>query len=645
MAIPSVQVFLGEETAGIDGAVTWVDITTYLRFEYPVTRSYGRSYGGGAQPGTASLTLENTDGRFTVGNASSPYYPYVHLQALIKILRDGRPFFVGRIQAMPMSWPDGGDSLCVVTVSLADKMARYGRMTLRSYAIEEIASLGPTYYYPLNEPTGASFANSAAVIGAPLMVFTPGDGTVAFAGSTGPAGDGGSAPTFTPNTTAAFLSSSSLTFRNTWNDGSFGYVSETIAATFTTAADGILARLQLAPVGTVVTAFPPTILAGAAVGSQWIDLTVEVSGGVTGCMVRMYQPSGGMSGWWFFPAPSAKDKATHTVVVVVDQSVSHTTPVLYFDGAAVTSTSSLAPTEIGFWAGSVQITVGAASPSIYTPSPWNGSISHVAVWGRPLSAAEVLQVTNALLGSTITTQAAFLQVLGWRGQAGTALIDPGVTDNIVAQKLGGGTLAGVLGALNDSEMGTLYVDSQDRLTWKNRRTTLSPMATLTNNDINAPTYNCEIQGIQTRVTGTQFGTTDIVQAADINTIGEMTGSVTSISTVPDDALQHAYWQANAGPRGPFIGSLSIDLATAESAAFAAAITIDILAGITLTGMPSQTPPGSTVLEVIGVTETFSARSWDLTLTTLPAGLGSTRDLFILDDPTYGVLDSTHRLAY
>ena len=171
-------------------------------------------------------------------------------------------------------------------------------------------------------------------------------------------------------------------------------------------------------------------------------------------------------------------------------------------------------------------------------------------------------------------------------------------------------------------------------------------ALLTAADIDAGiTYNCDIQGLVTRVTWSQGGTSGAVKAADYDTIGEISGSVSSISTVTGDGADHASMLANTSPRGPYIGSLAIDMMTATAPVAALVATTGILSKITLTGMPSQTPPGSTVLEVTGESETISHTTWRVTYTTKPAGLGSARDLLITDDAIYGVTDSTHRVAY
>lgn len=67
--------------------ITWTDITTYVDSDKRgVTVSRGASDElSDTQPGTASLVLDNADGRFTPGNAASPYYPYVRRNAPVRV--------------------------------------------------------------------------------------------------------------------------------------------------------------------------------------------------------------------------------------------------------------------------------------------------------------------------------------------------------------------------------------------------------------------------------------------------------------------------------------------------------------------------------------------------------------------------------
>ncbi|MFJ5150831.1 LamG-like jellyroll fold domain-containing protein [Streptomyces sp. NPDC088353] len=66
--------------------ITWTDISQYVSTARGVSISRGAADElSETQPGTAVLTLDNADGRFTPGNSSSPYYPFVRRNAPIRI--------------------------------------------------------------------------------------------------------------------------------------------------------------------------------------------------------------------------------------------------------------------------------------------------------------------------------------------------------------------------------------------------------------------------------------------------------------------------------------------------------------------------------------------------------------------------------
>lgn len=642
MSAPSLQVFLGQE-ATIDATPTWVDISAYVRLERGITVTRGSTRGGGTQPGTASLTLDNTDARFTVGNTGSPYYPYVHLQSLVKILRDGRAWFIGRAQSMPLSWPNGGDSECYVQVTLADRLARLGRMSIRSYAVEEIiAAQFADTYWPLTESSGALSASPAASYagwGSMLPSIT-GDATLAFGGATGPAGDGGGAVSFTPNTGMATLQASSpLLVVGSYDGPGWG-----VTAAFATTVGGMLARVYSgmgSPYGSGLPSAP-----------AFISVSIESYLSVMGIMVRAYYANDATSDNWSFFPRGVTDGATHIIAVGAGNLSGLQVTI---DGVALTSTASSGTAFAWYMRASQTLALGGGSTTRFgTTTAYTGTLSHVTLQFItagfvPFGVGGVARVTTALQSTPVTTLSALSKVLEWRGQdvaGGGVALDAGVTDSVLPSKIGGGTVASALSAISDSEAGTLYVSASDVITWRNRSAPLSPSITLTNNDIDSGvTYNHDIQGLVTSVTWNQLGTSGTVESADIGTIGEISGSVTSISTVMGDGESHASMLANTSPRGPYIGSLTIDMMTAESAAATAVATAGILTKITLTGMPAQTPPASTVLEITGESETISHSEWRVTYTTKPAGLGSGRDLLIVDDPVYGVTDSTHRVGY
>ncbi|MFJ2568183.1 hypothetical protein ACIO02_35560 [Streptomyces sp. NPDC087568] len=66
--------------------ITWTDISQYVSTARAISISRGASDEiSETQPGTAVLSLDNEDGRFTPGNSASPYYPFVRRNAPIRI--------------------------------------------------------------------------------------------------------------------------------------------------------------------------------------------------------------------------------------------------------------------------------------------------------------------------------------------------------------------------------------------------------------------------------------------------------------------------------------------------------------------------------------------------------------------------------
>jgi hypothetical protein len=67
-------------------ASTWTDITNYVDMATGLSISRGASDElSQAQPGTLTVRLDNSDGRFTPGRASSPYYPNVKRNTPIRV--------------------------------------------------------------------------------------------------------------------------------------------------------------------------------------------------------------------------------------------------------------------------------------------------------------------------------------------------------------------------------------------------------------------------------------------------------------------------------------------------------------------------------------------------------------------------------
>lgn len=86
MSIPDVRVEVAFGSQPGDAVQSWTDVTSYVDLSAPVsiTRGRGDEFSR-VQPSTCSLVLDNSDGRFTAGLSSSPYYPNVKIGRQVRI--------------------------------------------------------------------------------------------------------------------------------------------------------------------------------------------------------------------------------------------------------------------------------------------------------------------------------------------------------------------------------------------------------------------------------------------------------------------------------------------------------------------------------------------------------------------------------
>jgi len=123
----------------LDGSPTWTDISAYVR-SGSITR--GRtSIDGRFETGTASVKLDNPDGRFTPDNTSGAYYPDVKIGVPVRIVAEvgasTYPLFYGSVRSWPPVIPTGNVE-STVTIPLADGFYNLNREDLagESYAAD-----------------------------------------------------------------------------------------------------------------------------------------------------------------------------------------------------------------------------------------------------------------------------------------------------------------------------------------------------------------------------------------------------------------------------------------------------------------------------------------------------------------------------
>nr|BFE85836.1 hypothetical protein GCM10020093_084370 [Planobispora longispora] len=189
-----------EFTAGV-----WTNISAYVRVAAGISIRRGRGdEQSEIQPGTMTLTLVNSDGRFTPSLATSPYYPNVRkgvgIRLSVVVGATTYQRFQGHVNEWPVEWEDS--VLCLVSIVCTDLFKRLGAdAPMRSLLEEEMLFLQPDAYYTLGEASGSTSAGDTSGKGQSSMSIyqiAGAGGSVEFGDAEGPGTDDLPAVRFTP---------------------------------------------------------------------------------------------------------------------------------------------------------------------------------------------------------------------------------------------------------------------------------------------------------------------------------------------------------------------------------------------------------------------------------------------------------------
>jgi hypothetical protein len=139
--LPGVKVEIAFDSgfSTLEGARTWTDVSADVSGTDGLSIGYGRTdQQPSADPNQLTLTLKNNTGKFTPGNASSPYYPNVKKGKPIRVSVTYAASFVrftGYVNEWPVVWPDGSDRASQVTITAVSRRARLGQTAPLTSAI------------------------------------------------------------------------------------------------------------------------------------------------------------------------------------------------------------------------------------------------------------------------------------------------------------------------------------------------------------------------------------------------------------------------------------------------------------------------------------------------------------------------------
>jgi hypothetical protein len=587
--LPTVQVLLDDGTGTFP-----FDITTYVRMVEGIKFTRGRQdESSSPTPGTFSLVLDNTDGRFTVGSTIIATPSPIKMDQKIRVNLTANATtvtaFTQTVQNWPTEWPDGGDLFSIAQISGTDMQSQAERQTLRSVIEEEILLDSPAALYMLGEPAGSTTAVDASGNQAPALTMAGSGADVVFGNATGPGTDGLTATQFAGGK----------------------YLSVTLPTT-PTAVECYFSTTTTPASMSPILGSPAGLLAGIGVFS---DGKLHSSGGAD------------------LTSPVVTGGATHHLV----WELGH----VYLDGVDIGS-----PTDIPIGA---QVSVGGCNAAV----PFTGTIAHVAVRNSTLSAARAAAHSQAGL-TGFAGESGTARITRLAGYAGVSLgtLDTSLT-NVAFEDITGKKLMDAIRDVADAEMGLAYFNGSGSLEFHNRNRVAAKTAPDVTIDANflaeGTRFEYDMQGVLNYLKVTAQGTSVTQVARNVasevtNKHGRYDADKTYLVQTDREALDRGNWvvATHAEPAAR-IGSLVIDVLTMTAAQQASMLAVEPDTWLRVTGLPGQTVGGTTADFIVqGIAPTVSATEWTLTLNAAnqPARYPTP---WILGDTTWSVLGSTTKL--
>lgn len=635
MTLPTVLVEVAFATAPDDPLPVWVDVTQWTRVEgISLTRGRLDEFSE-IQPSHCSLTLINSDGRFTAGNVDSPYYPNVKKgrRLRVSVTWDSVVYrrLTGYVDEWPVTWADASATVADAPISATSRLSRLGRgVELRSIVEEEYLLDEPVAYYPLGEPEGATQAGNVSTTSQPVMTVgqTGSGGTLTFGTATGPGTDGLSAPTFT---------------RVDANNGK--YLTATPNGLDNTADTAMLMEAFF-NTSTAARVSVCSLTTPAGTSGETIELYVEPGGQLVG----RHRANGATDtgGFEIFAGADVNDGATHHAALKLTVSGGAVTGELFRDGVSIATSS--AETDITLFS-ATNFSVGGGSGLV----PFNGTISHAAVYRGSTEVSDARVDSHYDAGATgfsgERSDQRIARLAGYAGvPSGEVSTETGLSTSMAAQVTNDRTAIELMREVENTEGGLLFDARDGVLTFHARSHRYNTASTLTlSGDVGelVPPLEPRLddQGLVNDMTATREGgvSARAVDPDSITDYGLYRTSVQLFTTSDNEVQDAANWKIfTASVPQVRIPVAVADLELASSAQKTALLTLEIGDRITLSGLPSQAPAASMDFFIEGYTEQITAVSHRIAFNLSPASLSG---VWQLDSSTYSVLGSTTRLGY
>ncbi|MDT9689383.1 hypothetical protein Q5762_13765 [Streptomyces sp. P9(2023)] len=531
-----------------------------------------------------------------------------------------------RYFGMVTSWPMGWEGLHSVSKVTASDMLKWPsrRPALGPMLVEEVQGDEAKLYYPLSEPESSTTAGDQSGYSRPSLAIgqSGSGGTLTFGQGIGPPSDGLSTPVLTPvNATNGkylrcfvdpMLTSSGSTGTPIPGD-------LILEAWFSTSTSG---RVLMAWSLGAVTAFDSV-------------LSFKLESGTGQLQVLETFPIGTTT--YTIGTPNLADGNVHHLVW---DEAGHD---VWVDGVqyAVATTT---------WQDLAVLTVGANSTGT---DLWSGAISHVAAYvalsGLPAVSAIVDHYGAGMTGhegedswDRMVRLASYAKITG--------VLPFGAYSAVASQGQLGSSPLSHMRDVERTEGGKLFADrASAQLVFQSRSVRYNPAVTATVAYADLETEDVEFsdddQKLVNLIRASRPGGAEqrIQSAESIAAYGTYEQPLEVLKVTDDAVIDAATWSIvrYADPQ-PEMRQLPVEAATLPTATYRDLLDADISSVIAVTSLPDEAMSSSVTVTVEGYTEQILEGRHPLNFHVSRSDIDA---VWVLDDPTYSVLNTSTRLAY
>lgn len=519
--------------------------------------------------------------------------------------------YFGMVNEWPLEWK-GLQGKTTITCTDIFKWARL-ESALQPMLNQEILLDRPTAYYPLGEAadsTSAGDISGTAGVGALSIVQAGSGGTLTFSEGTGPS-DGLGCPKFTPASSTAGK-----------------YLSADLGTTFFDANVGFRIRAEC----WFSTATSGRVLWAVTSTDNSIKLVVSLESGTGKLMIEFAQDGMALQSY-VAATPNLADDALHYVIFheFADE--------VYVDGV----TYSTVTTSAGDFR---QLYVGGFANSRL----WSGQIAQLALYVRSITTGEISPhyTTGTTEHVGETADARLARIASYVGL--TVTTQGTVFDPMASQKALGRSALEHMREIETTESGKLLASrSSAALLFQSRslRYNPTPAVSIAYADLETDgvQYPDDDQKMINSVTATRASgaTQRIISQTSIDTYGPKPRELELFKTTDLKVTDAANWLVSryADPP-PEVRQVPVEAYSMPLTTYRALLNADVSTVLGLTGLPDQAPASTATLVVEGYSEHIGLGTHLIDFHTSRA---DSDNVWVLDDTTYSVLDSTTRLAY